>query len=79
MVKRLLRLALPMRQSAFLWSPRLTGKSTYLESAFPNSLRFDLLQTDVMLELAKRPALLRERLVSAPAARLRAPVIASTR
>jgi uncharacterized protein len=57
-------MALPARQSAFLWVPRKTGKSTYLRSAFPDSLTFDLLQTDLMLELAKRPALLRERLLA---------------
>ena len=74
-IPRLLRLALPQRQSAFLWGPRKTGKSTYLKSAFPDSLNFDLLQTDVMLELAKRPALLRERLLAASPGQLRSPVI----
>jgi len=34
------------------------------QSAFPDSLTFDLLQTDLMLELAKRPALFRERLLA---------------
>ena len=53
-IERLLRIDLPARQSAFLWGPRKTGKSTYLRSAFPDSLTFDLLQTDLMLELAKR-------------------------
>jgi uncharacterized protein len=74
-VERALTIALPSRQSAFLWGPRKTGKSTYLRSAFPGSLTFDLLQTDLMLDLAKRPALLRERLLAAPAAKLRLPVI----
>jgi len=74
-IERVLRIALPARQSAFLWGPRKTGKSTYLRSAFPDSLTFDLLQTDLMLELAKRPALLRERLLATPAEKLRSPVI----
>ena len=74
-IERTLRIALPARQSAFLWGPRKTGKSTYLRSAFPDSLTFDLLQTDLMLELAKRPALLRERLLAVPPERLRSPVI----
>jgi uncharacterized protein len=74
-VERALRIALPPRQSAFLWGPRKTGKSTYLRSAFPDSLTFDLLQTDLMLELAKRPALLRERLLATPREKLRSPVI----
>ncbi len=74
-IERALRIALPAHQSAFLWGPRKTGKSTYLRSAFPDSLTFDLLQTDLMLELAKRPALLRERLLAAPPEKLRSPVI----
>jgi predicted AAA+ superfamily ATPase len=74
-IERTLRIALPARQSAFLWGPRKTGKSTYLRSAFPDSLTFDLLQTDLMLELAKRPALLRERLLATPPEKLRSPVI----
>jgi predicted AAA+ superfamily ATPase len=65
----------PPRRSAFLWGPRKTGKSTYLREAFPASLVFDLLQTDLMLELAKRPAMLRERLMATPPGRLRSPVI----
>ncbi len=74
-IERLLRIDLPARQSAFLWGPRKTGKSTYLRSAFPDSLTFDLLQTDLMLELAKRPALFRERLLATPPEELRSPVI----
>jgi predicted AAA+ superfamily ATPase len=74
-LERALQIALPPRQSAFLWGPRKTGKSTWLRSAFPDSLTFDLLQTDLMLELAKRPALLRERLLATPPEKLRSPVI----
>ena len=74
-IDRILRIALPKRQSAFLWGPRKTGKSTYLRAAFPQSLTFDLLQTDLMLELTRRPALLRERLLAADAGKLAQPVI----
>ena len=74
-IDRALQIALPPRQSAFLLGPRKTGKSTYLRSAFPDSLTLDLLQTDLMLELAKRPALLRERLLATPPEKLRSPVI----
>lgn len=74
-IERALRIDLPTRQSAFLWGPRKTGKSTYLRTAFPDSLTFDLLQTDLMLELTKRPALLRERLLASPPEALRLPVI----
>ncbi len=74
-IERALQITLPAHQSAFLWGPRKTGKSTYLRSAFPGSLTFDLLQTDLMLELTKRPALLRERLLAIPPEKLRSPVI----
>jgi predicted AAA+ superfamily ATPase len=74
-LERLLRIALPPKQSAFLRGPRKTGKSTFLQTAFPDSLRYDLLQTDVMIELAKRPSLLREQLLAIPARRVEAPVI----
>ena len=74
-VPRLLRIQLPRRQSAFLWGPRKTGKTTFLETAFPHSLRYDLLQTDLFLEFSKRPALLRERLSAAPAQQLAEPII----
>ena len=74
-VERLLRIDLPARQSAFLWGPRQTGKSTYLRALFPDSLTFDLLQTDLMLDLARRPALLRERLLAASPRQLAAPVV----
>ena len=61
---RILSIALPPRQSAFLWGARKTGKSTYLRAVFPGSLTFDLLQTDVMIDMAKRPALLREQILA---------------
>ncbi len=74
-VSRLLKMSLPVGQSAFLWGPRKTGKSTYLRSQFPRSVTFDLLQTDLRFEFAKRPALLRERLMAGEPKRLKAPVI----
>ncbi len=74
-VNRLLSIELPARQSAFLWGPRKTGKSTYLKAAFPESVSFDLLETDLMLELTRRPALLRERLLALPPKQLQHPVI----
>ena len=59
---RVLNLDLPARQSAFLWGPRKTGKSTFLKMRFPESFTIDFLQTDLFLEYSKRPSLLRERL-----------------
>ncbi|GJL57063.1 MAG: ATPase [Nitrospirales bacterium] len=72
---RLLTIDLPSRQSAFLWGPRKTGKSTYLKSKFPDSVVFDFLQTDLFVEFSKRPALLRERLLAMDKAILRKPII----
>ena len=72
---RLLNLDLPPRQSAFLWGPRKTGKSTFLKARFPDSIVFDFLDTDLFVEFSKRPALLRERLISMDNAKLRHPII----
>jgi len=74
-VDRLLKIDLPKGRSAFLWGPRKTGKTTYLKSAFPNSLIFDMLQTDLFLEFAKRPFLLREQLMAGKPERLKEPII----
>jgi uncharacterized protein len=74
-IRRLLKLDLPDRQSAFLWGPRKTGKTTFLKTAFPDSTVYDLLQTDLLLEFTKRPSLLRERLLAAEPKRLKEPII----
>lgn len=63
-ITRILHLDLPPKQSAFLWGPRKTGKTTYLKSHFPNSLVYDFLQTDRFIEFSKKPALLREELLA---------------
>ena len=52
---------LPGGQSAFLWGPRKVGKSTLLRELFPDSARFDLLDTRLMLELTRSPWALAER------------------
>jgi len=72
---RSLKLLLPAGQSTFLWGARKTGKSTWLRANFPDSLYYDFLKTDVMLEFAKRPALLRERVLAKDPATLTHPVI----
>jgi len=74
-IDRLLRIDLPKGQSAFLWGPRKTGKTTYLKAVFPNSLVFDMLQTDLFLEFVKRPFLLREQLMAAKPEQLKEPII----
>jgi predicted AAA+ superfamily ATPase len=75
MIKRLLSIDLPPGQSAFLWGARKTGKSTYLKRAFPHSVVYDFLKTDLLLEFARRPALLREQLLAKDEDVLRYPVI----
>ncbi len=75
MLHRLLKIKLPKGQSAFLWGPRKTGKTTFLREAFPKSLSYDLLKTDLFLELVKRPFLLREQLLTVSPEQLREPVI----
>ena len=72
---RILKINLPARQSAFLWGPRKTGKTTYLRDVFPESLSFDFLKTDLALEFAKKPSLLREQLLAKDPARLNFPII----
>ncbi len=73
--KRYLDLQLPAGQSAFLWGPRKTGKSTYLKSHFPDSVRYDLLETDLYLRLTKQPHLLREEILALPENERRLPII----
>ena len=61
---RLLSIDLPSNQSAFLWGPRKTGKTTLLREHFPQSIFIDFLRTDIFLEYTKSPFLLRERLLA---------------
>ncbi len=74
-VRRLLNILLPEGQSSFLWGPRKTGKSTYLKSRFPESIHYDFLKTDLVLELSKRPSLLREQLLARDLDLLSRPII----
>ena len=74
-IARRLQVRLPQRQSAFLWGPRKTGKSTLLSMQFSSSIVYDLLQTDLAISLAKRPSLLREQLLARKPSELATPVI----
>jgi uncharacterized protein len=49
-IERILRLDLPDRQSAFLWRPRKTGKSTFLRAKSPNTIVYDFLETDLFFD-----------------------------
>lgn len=71
-IKRLLNLKLPARQSAFLWGPRKTGKSTFLHQHYPRSIVFDFLDTDLYVDLVKKPSLLRQRILASD---IKGPVI----
>ena len=73
--KRSLSLDLPPGQSAFLWGPRKTGKSTLLRQRFPDAARFDLLDTRLLLDLTRSPWSLVERLSALDAKTLASPVI----
>jgi len=74
-IKRILKMKLPKRQSAFFWGARKTGKTTYLKERFPDSIVYDFLKTDLFLEISKSPSLLRERLLANSEAALKKPVI----
>ena len=72
MYPRVLRIELPPRQSAFLWGPRKSGKSTLLRQRFPGSVRFDLLDTRLLLDFTRAPWRLAQRVRTlAPATRER--------
>ncbi|MBL7061063.1 MAG: ATP-binding protein [Actinobacteria bacterium] len=74
-IKRILDIKLTQKQSAFLWGPRKTGKTTYLKKRFPDSLIFDFLKTDFFIEVSKNPALLRERILAKDKKTLKHPII----
>src|ERR1700730_4567942 len=73
--KRILKIVLPNRQSAFLWGARKTGKSTYLKQHFPDSILYDLLKTDLYLQLLKNPHILREEILALSKEQLKHPII----
>ena len=74
-IDRLLKIDLPPAQSAFLWCPRKTGKTTYLKKEFPKSLVYDFLKTDLFIELTKQPSLFGEQILAQPDRILEHPVI----
>ncbi len=75
MFKRLLKLILPERKSAFLWGARQTGKSTYLANHFPEANWYDLLKSDLHFRLEKNPHLLREEVLAYTPDQLKHPII----
>ncbi len=57
----MLDINLPDNRSAFLWGPRKTGKTYWINERFSDSVLIDLLKTDVFADYASRPSLLREQ------------------
>jgi predicted AAA+ superfamily ATPase len=55
-------LRVPRSGSFFLFGPRGTGKSSWVQGRLPGAIYFDLLASDVYLELLAAPALLGERI-----------------
>ena len=72
---RSLAINLPVGQSAFLWGPRKTGKSTLLRHLFPHAAHFDLLDTRLLMECTRAPWTLRERALALDDARRAQPVV----
>ena len=62
--KRIFELNLPSNRSAFLWGPRKTGKTYWINRHLPDSVIIDLLKTDVFADYASRPWLKRAIIVS---------------
>jgi predicted AAA+ superfamily ATPase len=54
----------PPAGSFFLFGPRGTGKSTWLQQRFPQALRLDLLAPEVLRTYQARPERLRERIAA---------------
>jgi uncharacterized protein len=64
------RLFQPPKGSFFLFGPRGTGKSTWLQGAFPDALRIDLLAPEIHRAYVARPERLRELLDAHPKRRV---------
>jgi len=75
MVRRVLNIDLPKKQSAFLWGPRKTGKSSFLKQTFPESLVYDFLKTDLYMAFLKTPSMFREQLLAKNPDQLKHPII----
>ena len=56
-------------ETAFLWGPRQTGKSTLLGELFPHAPRYDLLLSTEYERLCRRSSIMREELLAGPVPR----------
>lgn len=75
MFTRIIKIRAPKGQSFFLWGARQTGKSSYLVTHYPDSLRFDLLDTELYLRYLREPYLFRQDLLNQPKEKLDLPII----
>ena len=75
MFARYLKMDLPIKQSAFLWGARKTGKSTYLKLKFPYSKRFDLLDSALEQKFFKAPWEFREEVLKLSKDNFKHPII----
>lgn len=66
MYKRILDIESRLDDANFLLGARQTGKSTLLKELFPNTIYYDLLNTDIRKRFQKNPELLREILQNKP-------------
>ena len=65
-MKPILRLLQRPNRSFFLFGPRGTGKSTWLQQVLPEALRLDLLDASLFLELSRDPHLIEAMIGSQP-------------
>ena len=66
MYKRILDLKNRLDDANFLLGARQTGKSTLLKKLFPDTIYYDLLNTDIRKRFPKHPELLRDMLQNKP-------------
>jgi predicted AAA+ superfamily ATPase len=55
--------------SFFLFGPRGTGKTTWLRQLLPDARWFDLLRTQTVLDLSRRPQMFRDQIEAQPSGR----------
>ncbi len=63
MYNRILKLEETLEDSTFLWGARQVGKSTLLQTLFPQARYYDLLKSEEFERFFRKPALLREELM----------------
>jgi len=63
-LKRELKIDLDGNNAAFLWGPRKVGKTTLLHRQFPRARYYDLLISELKIQLTLKPSLLREEFLA---------------